>query len=97
MLYTDAGLEIGVAATKTFTTQLAVLYLLALRIGRIRGACRRRRSAALLEEVRALPQKLTACLEAAPAGRGRATRPRQALLLYLGRHHVGCRRAWRAR
>ena len=38
MLYTHAGIEIGVAATKTFTAQLAVLYLLALRIAQLRGA-----------------------------------------------------------
>ena len=37
VLYTHAGLEMGVAATKTFTTQLAVLYLLALHVGEIRG------------------------------------------------------------
>jgi glucosamine--fructose-6-phosphate aminotransferase (isomerizing) len=38
VLYTDAGIEIGVAATKTFTTQLALLYPLALRIAHARGA-----------------------------------------------------------
>ena len=38
VLYTHAGIEIGVAATKTFTSQVALLYLLALRLG---GAARR--------------------------------------------------------
>ncbi len=37
VFYTRAGPEIGVAATKTFTAQLAVLYLLALHLGRLRG------------------------------------------------------------
>ena len=33
VLYTRAGLEIGVAATKTFVAQVAAMYLLALRLG----------------------------------------------------------------
>ena len=37
MLYTHAGPEIGVASTKAFTTQLAVLQLLAIFLGRARG------------------------------------------------------------
>ena len=36
VIYTHAGPEIGVASTKAFTTQLAALYLLALRLGRAR-------------------------------------------------------------
>ena len=66
VLYTDAGIEIGVAATKTFTAQLALLYLLALRIAQLRGALRDDELSALMEEVRALPQKLVACLEGLP-------------------------------
>ena len=34
---TNAGPEIGVASTKAFTTQLAALYLLAVKLGRLRG------------------------------------------------------------
>src|SRR5262249_47190979 len=37
VLLTAAGPEIGVASTKAFTTQLAVLHLLALHLGRLRG------------------------------------------------------------
>ena len=36
-IYTHAGPEIGVASTKAFTSQLVALYLLALRLGQIRG------------------------------------------------------------
>jgi glucosamine--fructose-6-phosphate aminotransferase (isomerizing) len=36
-VYTRCGPEIGVAATKTFTSQLVALYLLAIRLGRARG------------------------------------------------------------
>ena len=38
VLYTRAGLEIGVAATKTFTTQVAAMYLLGLWIAQTRGS-----------------------------------------------------------
>ena len=38
VIYTHAGLEIGVASTKAFTTQLVALYLLAIRLGRANGA-----------------------------------------------------------
>src|SRR6202012_4487941 len=36
VLYTRAGLEIGVAATKTFVSQITVMYLLALRLAEVR-------------------------------------------------------------
>jgi len=36
-IYTHAGPEIGVASTKAFTSQLVALYLLALRLGQVRG------------------------------------------------------------
>ena len=38
VLFTRAGLEIGVAATKTFTSQVAALFLLALRLAELRGS-----------------------------------------------------------
>ena len=37
VLYTRAGLEIGVAATKTFVAQVAAMYLLALKLAEVRG------------------------------------------------------------
>ena len=37
MIYTHAGPEIGVASTKAFTTQLVILFLLALHLGRALG------------------------------------------------------------
>ena len=37
VLYTRAGLEIGVAATKTFVAQVAAMYLLGLRLAELRG------------------------------------------------------------
>ncbi len=37
VLFTRAGLEIGVAATKTFLSQVAAMYLLALKLAELRG------------------------------------------------------------
>ncbi|MDX6532621.1 MAG: hypothetical protein QOF68_365 [Gaiellales bacterium] len=55
VLYTRAGLEIGVAASKTFTSQVVLMYLLALKLGMVRGTVDPDRAATLLAEVRALP------------------------------------------
>ena len=99
VLYTHAGIEIGVAATKTFTAQLALLYLLALRHRpAARGARATASCAALMDEVRALPQKLVACLEGLRRGRGASpsattTSPSSS----ISGATSGCRCAWRAR
>ncbi len=42
VLYTHAGVEVGVAATKTFTTQVTLMYLLALRLAEVRDRLGRR-------------------------------------------------------
>ncbi len=55
VLFTRAGLEIGVAATKTFTCQVAVLYLLGLRLAELRGTLEPERIAELVGEVKRLP------------------------------------------
>jgi glucosamine--fructose-6-phosphate aminotransferase (isomerizing) len=54
-LFTRAGPEIGVASTKAFTTQLAGLFLLAVRLGRLRGTLSAERGRELLEELRRIP------------------------------------------
>lgn len=61
-LYTHAGPEIGVASTKAFTTQLAVLYLLVIWFGRIRGNISDERCAELLEALRAIPGQMEKCI-----------------------------------
>jgi len=63
VLYTRAGIETGVAATKTFTAQVALLYLLALKFAQVRGAMPEEEIARLLAEVRSLPEKMTAYLD----------------------------------
>ena len=56
VLYTRAGLEVGVAATKTFVCQVAACYLLALRLAELRGTLAPERIAELVGNLRGLPQ-----------------------------------------
>ncbi|EWS77362.1 glucosamine--fructose-6-phosphate aminotransferase [Xylella taiwanensis] len=53
--YTRAGPEIGVASTKAFTTQLVVLFQLAVALGVLRGAVDADHEAAYVEQLRQLP------------------------------------------
>ena len=48
VLYTRAGLEVGVAASKTFTAQVTLMYLLALKLGIVRGTIDATRAETLL-------------------------------------------------
>lgn len=57
VLYTWAGPEIAVATTKGYTTQLSVLYLLALEFGRVRGTVTQELFASHVEELALLPKK----------------------------------------
>ena len=59
VLFTRAGLEIGVAATKTFVCQVAVIYLLGLRLAELRGTLPPERIAELVCEVKRLPHCIT--------------------------------------
>src|SRR4029079_14610788 len=52
VLYTRAGMEIGVAATKTFVCQVAVMYLLALKLAELRGTMKPETMARLLCEIK---------------------------------------------
>jgi glucosamine--fructose-6-phosphate aminotransferase (isomerizing) len=54
-LFTRAGPEIGVASTKAFTTQLAALFLLAVKLGRLRGTLSPEAAREQLEALRHLP------------------------------------------
>lgn len=62
VLYTCAGLEIGVAATKTFVCQVALIYLLGLRLAELRGTLEPPRLAELIGEMRRLPHRITEVL-----------------------------------
>jgi glucosamine--fructose-6-phosphate aminotransferase (isomerizing) len=57
-IYTHAGPEIGVASTKAFTAQLTALFLLALKLGQLRGLLDQAQSVMLIEELSRIPGKI---------------------------------------
>jgi glucosamine--fructose-6-phosphate aminotransferase (isomerizing) len=61
-IYTHAGPEIGVASTKAFTAQLTALFLLALKLGQLRGRLDAAQSIALIEELSRIPAKIEEAL-----------------------------------
>ena len=63
VLYTHAGPEIAVASTKAFTAQLIAMYLLALHLGRVRGAIDKKTALQIGEELAMLPAKVEQVLE----------------------------------
>jgi glutamine---fructose-6-phosphate transaminase (isomerizing) len=88
VLYTRAGLEIGVAATKTFVAQVATMYLLGLRIAELRGTLEPSRVAELVAELKALPSRIEETLTSVegPVRAVSAAHSEQDFFLYLGRH-----------
>ena len=86
VIYTHAGPEIGVASTKAFTTQLVVLYMLAVHLGRVRGALDSERGRELINDLVSLPGLLQQALENEEAVREVAEKYAGATdFLYLGR------------
>src|SRR5687768_17211514 len=85
-IYTHAGPEIGVASTKAFTSQLVALYLLALRLGQVRGALSPEASKPHVDALLQLPLLLEQTLKLAPELEEIAARfHKRADFLYLGR------------
>jgi len=66
-IYTHAGPEIGVASTKAFTSQLTALFLLALKLGQLRGRIDTEKSVALIEELSRIPAKIEEVLRSRSA------------------------------
>jgi glucosamine--fructose-6-phosphate aminotransferase (isomerizing) len=62
-IYTHAGPEIGVASTKAFTAQLTALFLLAVKLGQLRGRLNKERSVQLIEELSRIPAKIEEVLK----------------------------------
>ncbi|MBR1701033.1 MAG: glutamine--fructose-6-phosphate transaminase (isomerizing) [Lachnospiraceae bacterium] len=58
VMYTWAGPEISVATTKAYSAQLVALYLLAMKLGRVRGMIDDATFAGLLEDIQALPDQI---------------------------------------
>jgi glucosamine--fructose-6-phosphate aminotransferase (isomerizing) len=87
---TRAGVEIGVASTKAFTTQLAGLYLLTLALAQVRGRLSDAQEAAELRALRHLPVALQAVLALEPqvmAWSEDFARKENALFLGRGLHY----------
>jgi glucosamine--fructose-6-phosphate aminotransferase (isomerizing) len=61
-IYTHAGPEIGVASTKAFTAQLTALFLLALKLGQLRGHLNKEQSIELIEALSRIPGKIEEAL-----------------------------------
>ncbi len=86
-LYTHAGPEIGVAATKTFTAQCAAVALFALRLAQARGTMTPGEAREVVEALRGVPalvdQALNSDEEIIPVARRYA---KSKTVLFLGRH-----------
>lgn len=87
---TRAGVEIGVASTKAFTTQLAALYLLTLTLAKVRGVLTPEKESAALTGLRHVPSALQAVLALEPqiiAWAERFAQKSHALFLGRGMHY----------
>ncbi len=87
---TRAGPEIGVASTKAFTTQLAVLFLLTLVLAKLRGRLSPEAESGYLAQLRSLPEKALQVLALEPqieAWAQRFANKHHALFLGRGVHY----------
>jgi len=86
VVYTNAGPEIGVASTKAFTTQLTVIYLLAILFGKRRGLISDSEATKLINDLIEIPDKLEQVLQSEPVIEEIAEKLHKATnALYLGR------------
>jgi glutamine---fructose-6-phosphate transaminase (isomerizing) len=86
VLYTNAGPEISIASTKAFTAQMAVLFLLAAYVGRVREDISKVQLRRWIEELLALPKRAEDVLKQAPLCQRLAERFRTVEdFLFLGR------------
>jgi glucosamine--fructose-6-phosphate aminotransferase (isomerizing) len=88
VLFTRAGLEIGVAATKTFTAQVAAMYLFALWLAQIRESLEPETHRMVIDELRGMPTRIGQTIEQTSEqvqtiARSQAERR---FFLYLGRN-----------
>ncbi|WP_424358747.1 glutamine--fructose-6-phosphate transaminase (isomerizing) [Methanocella sp. MCL-LM] len=86
-IYMRCGPEIGVAATKTFTSQLAVMYLLSIFLGRRRGSINAFNAMTLLSQLKNLPRDAQAVLDQSDMIANYAKLFAKAnLFIFVGRH-----------
>jgi glutamine---fructose-6-phosphate transaminase (isomerizing) len=88
VIFTRAGLEVGVAATKTFVAQLAVMYLFGLKLAQARGAISADRLAQLVAELKEMPHLIEAVLDSTTGQVDEIAErwKNSGFFLYLGRH-----------
>ncbi|HTZ07337.1 MAG TPA: glutamine--fructose-6-phosphate transaminase (isomerizing) [Gaiellaceae bacterium] len=86
-IFTRCGLEIGVAASKTFTAQVALLYLIALKMAQVRKTLPPDEIEFILDQVHELPDKIASFLDAShPIDEIAQRFYDRPFFLYLGRH-----------
>src|SRR5581483_6770892 len=87
VLFTRTGLEVGVAASKTFTAQIALLFLIGLKLAQIRSTLPPKEVEFILDEVYDLPDKMQRFLDGDHPIEEIAQRFHdRPFFLYLGRH-----------
>jgi glucosamine--fructose-6-phosphate aminotransferase (isomerizing) len=88
VLYTRAGLEVCVAATKTFTCQVVVMHLLALKLAELRGTLPAERRAEIIADLKRIPHSIEELLENVDAQVNEIADAHwdKGFFLYLGRH-----------
>ena len=87
VLYTHAGPEIGVAATKTFLTQLAACYLIGLYLAQVRGLKYGDEINALIGQLATMPEQVEQVLDTVEPVRELAhSLADESTVLFLGRH-----------
>ena len=87
VLYTRAGLEVSVAASKTFTAQVSLLFLVALKLAQVRETLPSGELTFILDEVYRLPEKIQAFLDGDhPIDEIAQRHFDKPFFLYLGRH-----------
>ena len=82
MIYTCAGPEIAVATTKGYTTQMSVLYMIALYFAKVRGTMAEDAYKAAVEELRALPEHTAEVLKV------------DAKMAEIAKHYAQCENAF---
>jgi glucosamine--fructose-6-phosphate aminotransferase (isomerizing) len=88
VLFTRSGIEVSVAATKTFVSQVAAIYLLGLRLAELRGTLPKERIAELVAELKSLPSKLQETIVSSEETVRAIARAEcdQRFFMYIGRH-----------
>ncbi len=86
VIYTHAGPEIGVCATKTFTAQIMVMYLMALYFARVNGLIDKNEFQKIIDELKVIPDKIHSILDRADEIKKIANATyKHACFLFLGR------------